>query len=74
MNGPKVLRVEEPHDPAAVRQQAQEQRRAERSTTGIRRTAKGWAAIKSGRFVNEFTGPGCKAAAILEAGTNEVVA
>jgi hypothetical protein len=74
MNGPKVLRIEQPHDPAAIRQQAQEQRRIERSMTGIRRTAKGWAAIKSGRLVAEFTGPGCKAAAILEAGTNEVVA
>lgn len=74
MNGPKVLRVEQPYDPSATRRQAHEQRRAERATTGIRRTAKGWAAIRSGRLVNEFTGPGCKAAAILEAGTNEVVA
>jgi hypothetical protein len=74
VTGPKVLRIEPPHDPAAIRRQAQEQRRTERSTTGIRRTAKGWAAIRSGRLVNEFTGPGCKAAAILEAGTNEVIA
>ncbi len=74
MNGPKVLRIEQPYDRLTARQEAYEQRQRERSTTGIRRTAKGWAAIRSGRLVNEFTGPGCKAAAILEAGTNEVIA
>lgn len=74
MNGPKVLRVEQPHDPTAERAAARKQRLRERSTTGIRRTAMGWAAIKGGRLVNEFTGAGCKAAAILEAGTNEVIA
>ncbi len=76
--GPKVLSVDPDFDvreaAKAERARLREQRQRERATTGIRRTASGWAAIKSGRLVDEFSGPGCKAAAIQRAGTNAVVA
>jgi hypothetical protein len=43
--------------------------------TGIRRTVQGgWAAIKDGRLVRDFTGTGSKAKAIKAAGTNAVIA
>lgn len=43
----------------------------QRKTTGIRRVnSGGWAAIREGRLVDTFTGPGSRAAAITAAGTN----
>lgn len=42
-----------------------------RNVTGIRRVnSGGWAAIRSGRLVDTFTGSGSRAAAIQAAGTN----
>lgn len=73
MNGPKVLRVEQPYDPGAARREAYERRQHERSVTGIRRYGNGWQAIVNGRLVEEYHGPGCKAAAIRQAGTNVVI-
>jgi hypothetical protein len=43
----------------------------ERITTGVRRAnSGGWAAIRNGKLIDSFTGPGSRAAAIRAAGTN----
>lgn len=43
--------------------------------SGIRRDSTGgWSAIRNGRLVDSFTGPGCKGRAIQAAGSNRVLA
>lgn len=43
--------------------------------TGIRRSRPGeWAAIREGRLIDVYRGPGSKLAAIRAAGTNAVIA
>lgn len=42
--------------------------------SGIKRSQRGWVAIRAGRLVEEFTGTGSKARAIETAGTNQVIA
>jgi hypothetical protein len=42
--------------------------------TGIRRTNSGaWAAIRAGKLIDTFKGPGSKVRAIQAAGTNRVI-
>lgn len=41
--------------------------------SGIKRTQRGWTAIRAGRLVDEFAGTGSKARAIQAAGTNQVI-
>jgi hypothetical protein len=64
MIGPKIIGMANPQDgstPTLPRE------------TGIRKRGGVWIAVKDGRMVDSFTGPGCKAAAIQAAGTNRVL-
>lgn len=64
MLGPKIIR-----DASADREPEPRPRE-----TGIRRDNTGrWSAIRDGRLLGSFGGPGSKAAAIRVAGTNKVV-
>jgi hypothetical protein len=58
----------------ALREASFQAARLRAAESGIRRYNAGWAAIRDGRLVEEFTGAGSKRAAIEAAGTNAVIA
>jgi len=67
--GPRIVRDE------SLMNYIADERAAAQPRTGIRRGNTGaWAAIKDGRLIDSFSGPGSKAAAIRAAGTNTVIA
>lgn len=64
MMGPKIIEDAQTFERAEVKA----------AQTGIQRTQRGWAAVRNGRLLDAFEGPGCKGAAIQRAGTNRVIA
>jgi hypothetical protein len=68
--GPKIIRTEAPEPTKAEAGRARREQRQREQQTGIRRTLNGWAAIRKGRLIAEYTGLGAQPKAIQTAGTN----
>lgn len=67
--GPRIIRDESLMAHIAM------ERAAAMPRTGIRRCNSGaWAAVREGRLIDTFAGPGSKASAIRAAGSNTVIA